>query len=177
MQVDGNISMAGSAKSGKRQYTEIRPELCEGETGKLTRHWHDLFLDILAETSNVSEAARRANVSPSRAYKIRREEADFARKWHKALVEGYAHLELETLYRLRMGTALDDNKFDIGSALRLLAMHKETIARERAMRGTESEATILASIMAMRARERSIADELEQQSPPAILNDTSAGID
>ncbi len=173
--------MAGSAKSGKRHYIEIRPELCEGETGKLTRHWRDLFLDILGETSNVREAARRAGVNPSRAYKIRREDPGFAEQWHKALIEGYAHLEMETLYRLRTGTAADDNKFDLGSALRLLSMHKETVARERALRGEESEDDILASInakiAAMRARERAIAEEFSQDGAFSLLTDRNGEID
>jgi len=155
------------AKRGPR--TNIKPQLRENEKERLNRHWRGLFLDKLAETSNVAAAAREAGINPSRAYKVRRCEPDFARQWYEALLEGYEHLELETLHRLRMGTGKDDPKFDIGNALRLLALHKETVARERALRDDEDEDAILASldakIEAMRAREEEAARLLIEAAP------------
>ena len=140
--------------------TKIRPEQKAGEKIKLDRHWRALFLATLAETSNVSEAARYAGVNPCRAYKMRRHETGFRQEWYAALLEGYEHLELETLHRLRMGVGKDDNKFDIANALRLLMLHKETVARERALRGSEDEESVLASlnakIDAMREREAEV---------------------
>ncbi len=157
--------MAKPAKQKKQLFVELRPEYTAGEEGKLTRHWRTMFLDILAETSNVSEAARTTGINPRRAYKVRREDPDFAKAWHDALLEGYEHLELETLFRLRTGTTTDDPKFDMANALRLLAMHKETIARERARRGASSEAEVLASINAkiaeMRSRDKTLAASLK----------------
>ena len=68
-----------------------------------------------------------------------------------------------------MGTGKDDPKFDIGNALRLLALHKETVARERALRDDEDEDAILASldakIEAMRAREEEAARLLIEAAP------------
>ena len=126
--------------------TKIKPELKRGEKEKLNRHWRGLFLDCLAETSNVSEAARRSGINPSRAYKVRREESDFAKLWHLALVEGYEHLELELLARLRAGEAKDGPKHDNGSALRLLALHRDTMAQEHAHRRNLDEASARAMI-------------------------------
>ncbi|MBD3729225.1 MAG: hypothetical protein IE933_05915 [Sphingomonadales bacterium] len=114
--------------------TKIKPELKEGEKESLNRHWRGLFLDCLAETSNVTEAAKRAGINPSRAYKIRREEEGFARQWHAALVEGYQHLEMELLARLRAGEDKDGPKYDNGAALRLLALHRDTMAQDHAQR-------------------------------------------
>jgi hypothetical protein len=121
--------------------------------------WQILFLDALAETSNVTQAALRAAVTPARAYKLRRDDAAFRREWQAALVEGYAHLELETLHRLRMGVEAgkDDRKFDIANALRLLTLHSRSVAQARAVDSDEDEEAILArlnaKIDAMRARE------------------------
>lgn len=152
----------------KRARTKIRPEQKTGEKDRLDRHWRGLFLDTLAETSNVRQAARAAGVNPSRAYKVRRREPDFARQWYEALLEGYEHLELETLHRLRMGVGKDEPKFDIANALRLLVLHKETVARERARREARDEQAILASINAkielMRARERQAAQLLAEDA-------------
>ncbi|MFC3101548.1 hypothetical protein [Altererythrobacter lauratis] len=150
------------------QRTKINPALRVGEKDNLDRHWRTRFLDTLAETSNVSEAARRAGINPSRAYKVRREEAAFRQKWNAALVEGYDHLELETLHRLRMGVEAgkDDRKFDIANALRLLTLHRETAARERALTGEDDEESVLAELNArleaMRAREGDLAELFAQ---------------
>ena len=143
--------------------TKIRPEQKVGEKADLNGHWRSQFLATLAETSNVSAAAREAGVNPSRAYKVRREETAFRAKWYEALLEGYDLLELETLHRLRMGVdaGKEDRKFDIANALRILMMHRETVARERALRNHGDEESVLAELNArldgMRAREAEIA--------------------
>ena len=126
--------------------TKIKRQLTEGEAGTLNRHWRGVFLDFLAETSNVTKAAEKAKVNPSRAYKIRREEPEFARQWRAALLEGYEHLEMETLRRLRVGTEADGPKFDIANALRLLTLHRETVARAQAEKRNVSAAEVRASI-------------------------------
>lgn len=127
------------------------PEAEDSETpapeAKLTRHWRTEFLAALAETSNVSAASAAARVSPSRPYRVRRDEPDFAREWRTALLEGYENLELEVLHRLRFGEAKDgDLKFDNAGALRLLGLHRDTVARERAMRENEDLGTVRSSI-------------------------------
>ena len=109
----------------------------------------------------------RAN--PSRAYKVRREEPEFARQWAEALVGGYQHLEMETLHRLRMGTGKDDNKFDIANALRLLALHRESVAREKARQSEASEEDVLASLD---AKIQALRDhELERAAAPKTGDD------
>ena len=116
------------------------------QTKKLKANWRVVFLEKLAETSNVSEACRACDAEPSYAYKNRREDADFRRAWGAALLEGYEHLELETLARLRFGTGPDDKKFDIPNAMRLLSAHRESAAREKARRGKRDQATVLARL-------------------------------
>lgn len=150
--------------------TKATPKQKAGEKPMLDRHWRGLFLATLAETSNVSAAAREAEVNPSRAYKVRREEPAFRAKWYEALLEGYEHLEMETLQRLRMGVEAgkEDRKFDIANALRILMLHRETVARERALRSNDNEEEVLAELNAtldgMRAREAEIALLLADES-------------
>lgn len=128
----GTCRHARSRSAGKHQ---------KKGSAKLNPHWRILFLDALGETSNVSEAARRAGITPSRAYKLRAEKPDFARKWRAALYAGYELLELELLGRLRAGEAKDGPKFDNAAALRLLALHRETAAQERAQQHNIDAAT------------------------------------
>ena len=127
----------------------------------LKQNWKFVFLEMLAETSNVTRAAEACGALPSYVYKHRREDPDFRRKWSAALLEGYEHLEMETLQRLRFGIGPDDPKFDIPNALRLLAAHKESAAREKARRGKRDKATVLASLNAKldKMRERRLAAE------------------
>ncbi len=103
----------------------------------------------LAETSNVTAAALAAGVNPGRAYKSKRTEPEFARLWREALCEGYDNLEMELLQRLRFGEPKDvDAKFDNANALRLLTQHRETVARQRAIRENADIADVRASIHA-----------------------------
>ena len=127
----------------------------------LSQNWKVIFLETLAETSNVSEAARKSGALKSYAYKWRRESPEFRAMWSAALLEGYEHLEMETLQRLRFGTPPGDAKFDIANALRLLAAHREAAAKEKARQGKRDKAIVLASLNAKldRMRERRAAAE------------------
>lgn len=106
---------------------------------KTTAQWRGAFLTALAETSNVAASCAIAGVTASRAYKLRRIDPAFARLWRIALLEGYEHLEMEVLHRLRFGAPRDEEvKFDAAAALRLLVLHRETVARERVVREEET---------------------------------------
>lgn len=153
--------MTQDAKRCRGRRTKVRTEYREGEKEKLNRHWRGLFLDKLAETSNVTASAKAAGVSPSRAYKIRREEPEFNAQWRAALVEGYEHLELEVLGYLR--AADPARKMDVAGALKLLALHAQTVARERALREDDDEQAVLDSIDAF------IEDMRQRRAANAVI--------
>lgn len=127
--------------------------------------WEEVFLAHLAQTSNVSEAARTAGVDTSTVYKTRRTTPDFNRAWQEALAEGYDNLEMDLIRRLRVGEltgggpAKSRRKYDNAIAFRLLAAHRETVGRQRALRANEDEDAIIASIDAKleKMRQRQIA--------------------
>jgi hypothetical protein len=115
--------------------------------------WQPTFLAALAETSNVAAAARKAKISASAAYDARRKNRAFADKWQAALAEGYDNLEIELLRRLREGEVKPApgakrgvRSYDNGAALRLLIAHRETRARQDAVRANVSAAEVRASI-------------------------------
>ncbi len=117
--------------------------------------WATLFLAELALTSNVTAAARKAGVHKSVAYEARKANPEFNRMWGAALCEGYDLLELELLQRLREGEvkpARDAKRgvrsFDNATALRLLIAHRQSAARQRALRDSEDTEAILAGINA-----------------------------
>lgn len=132
------------------------------------KNWATVFLNELAETSNVKAAAQAANVSQSLVYKERRDNPDFARQWYAALAEGYDNLEMELLGMLRAGKTEDvdaegnKRKFDIGTAFRCLAAHRETVAKEKGRRTLEDEVATMKSINAkidlIRAKEERAAE-------------------
>jgi hypothetical protein len=147
------MSKPGSERGGdrigapkKRKNTiriSAREREAEGEGG-VNKMWRFAFLQKLAETSNVTASASFAGISPSRAYKVRREDSEFAVKWRAALLEGYEHLELEVLGYLR--AADPQRKMDVAGALKLLAIHAQTVAHERALREDDDEQAVLDSI-------------------------------
>lgn len=112
--------------------------------------WTRPFLAALAETSNVAAAARKAGIDPSTAYHRRRHDPEFNREWQVALCEGYDNLEMELLHRLRTGELKPvaggakraTRSFDNATAFRLLVVHRESAARERALRDHVSAAEI-----------------------------------
>lgn len=129
--------------------------------------WSKVFLSELAATSNVSAAARKAGVATTTAYDARRADAAFYRRWQEALCEGYDHLEMTLLQRLRegeikpaAGAKRGTRQFDNGTALRLLVAHRETVARQRAVRSNEDAATVVLTINAKleKMRCRMLAD-------------------
>jgi len=133
------------SKGTKRKNVRITDaqKAAEGE-GPVNKHWRTYFLQALAATSNVTASAKLAGVSPSRAYKTRREHADFALAWRAALYEGYEHLEMEVLAQLRGHDP--ERKLDIANAIRLLGAHRETIAAERARREGLDETAVFAEL-------------------------------
>ena len=147
------------------------------EGRKLASNWKELFLEELAETSNVTRACEFADAPPSYAYRYRRQNEDFRRKWGQALLEGYEHLEMETLQRLRFGTGPDDTKFDIPNAMRLLAAHRETVAREKARRGKRDKAQVLERLNAKldKMRERKLAAQKLLAEDSAVRTVDSEG--
>lgn len=118
------------------------------------KNWKSIFINELAESSNVKQACDAAVISQSLAYRTRRLDPDFARQWFEALVEGYDKLEMDLLLRLREGrleeTDADGNrrKFDVSTAFRCLTAHRETVAREKGRRQLADEVVTLQSINA-----------------------------
>lgn len=135
------------ARKGSRQ-VKIPAHIKEGEKKALTCHWQKHFLDHLAESSNITESAKVAGINPSRAYLVRRQDPTFARQWLAALWEGYLHLELEVLRRLREGdlTTFGSEKYDFANAIRLLAAHRDNAVRAQAEGRQDSPAGFSSSV-------------------------------
>lgn len=117
------------------------------------KRWRAVFLGHLAETSNVSASACKAAILPSRAYEARRKDPRFYREWQEALCEGYEHLEMALLQRLRegeiksaAGAKRGTRVFDNATALRLLVVHREAVSRQQALRQHRDSGAILERI-------------------------------
>ena len=137
--------MAKSPKQGSRALPGV-PRFSD---------WSRKFLAELAATSNVTAAARKAGIHTAQAYEARRTRPEFNRAWQQALCEGYDHLEMELLARLRggevkpaAGAKRGVRAFDNANAFRLLAAHRETAARYRAIRSNQDGEAIVQSINA-----------------------------
>jgi hypothetical protein len=116
------------AKRDPAQTDALSQATTQTNAAATDRHWRTRFLDHLAESSNVTRSAEHAGIEISRVYRLRRAQPDFARAWQVALSEGYTHLEMEVLRRLREGDfkTSDGEKFDFANAIRLLAAHRDS---------------------------------------------------
>mgnify|MGYP003477638850 CR=1 FL=1 len=119
------------------------------------KRWREAFLATLAATSNVTASAKAACITTARAYEARRKDAAFHRAWQEALCEGYEHLEMALLQRLREGEVKPTSSakksvrvFDNATALRLLIVHRESVSRQQAIRTNEDAGQIIAQINA-----------------------------
>ena len=135
------------ARAGKKQI-KVPQHMRADLPGPLSPHWQKTFLDHLAESSNVTESASVAEVTSSVAYLHRRQDPEFARAWMFALYEGYLHLEMEVLRRLRDGDLQTEGKekYDFANAIRLLNAHRDNAARAQAEQRNVSAAEVRASI-------------------------------
>ncbi|MEP6240137.1 hypothetical protein [Erythrobacter sp.] len=108
----------------------------------------DAFLAFLAESSNVRQSADLAGLGASTVYQKRRQDPAFARKWLAALYEGYLHLEMEVVRRLREGEmqGRGKDKYDFANAIRLLTVHRENAARAQAEQRNVDAKAVRASI-------------------------------
>ncbi len=119
-----------------------------------TKHaWKKPFLAALGELSNVSKAAKAAEVSTATVYDLRRRDRAFRQAWQAALCEGYDNLEMELLFRLRegeikraAGAKTGVRTFDNATSFRLLAVHRDAVDRGKAQRSNVSVADVRASI-------------------------------
>ena len=155
-----------------------------GRTGKVAdgsgnarpgRRQMDVFLDALAESSNVAASARKAGISANAMYCERRRNPGFAARWHAALCEGFARLEAELLSEALIapsGNVKDATlksraqKYRLG--LSLLAAHRAAVRGARpsaggAMPRGGAKARLVAKLEAIRAQ--AAADVAEQDGP------------
>ncbi|MEM1050978.1 MAG: hypothetical protein AAGI28_02680 [Pseudomonadota bacterium] len=128
--------------------TTCKPNRGSRDGMHLKQKSYDDFLSYLAESSNVTRSADQAGLSKGAVYQRRRQDATFARKWLTALYEGYLHLELEVIRRLREGEMQGKNKdkYDFANAIRLLSAHRENAARAQAEQRNVTAAAVRASI-------------------------------
>lgn len=119
----------------------------KNKSKSINTRWRITFIETLARLSNVAASAREAKIELGTAYRARREKPRFAAQWQKALCEGYDHLEIEVLRRLREGAyaTAGGGKYDFASALRSWAAHRESAVMTRAQRRHTSVTEIRAS--------------------------------
>ncbi|WP_097091123.1 hypothetical protein [Novosphingobium sp. Chol11] len=97
-------SQRGSAGSG----AQLRAVRKDGWTVERRK----IFMETLAATCNVSEAARVAGKNLSSAYYQKRRDPGFAREWAQALSVGYGELEALLLRQALFGTEEEEVVLD-----------------------------------------------------------------
>lgn len=88
-------------------------EESKGPLPRWTKQRREDFLSVLAETCNVSEAARSVQMDRSGVYALKARDADFAQAWRAALERGYSELELHLIRQARDGTWRTEKIYDL----------------------------------------------------------------
>lgn len=134
----------------------------------------DKFIEALADSCNVSLAARAIKRSISNVYKQRTTNADFRAAWDQALAIGYSRLEMMMLERalhgvektvvLKSGETKVMREYSDRVALSLLRLHRENAAAFDDGVGDEDYQEACARIIERlgRLRERDEEDAAEQ---------------
>ena len=137
------------------------------------------FLDHLAETSNVSVAAKRAGVSRSAVYRLRAVSPAFSNGWQSAIATGYDELEFRMLKTARFGTLKPVKRpdgsigrateYDDAQGLKLLMAYKASVEKTNSdkMRGESVGADALAAATA-RDQLAATLEQIRQRLDAAI---------
>lgn len=118
--------------------SRVGPQKRGGRKSDWTEAMADRFVEQLADTCNVTLAARAIRRSIGNIYKHRAQNATFRAAWDQALATGYARLEMMMLERAlhgvektvvaRDGTTTVMREYSDRVALTLLRMHRESAA-------------------------------------------------
>lgn len=119
----------GASKNGVQKRT--------GRPSDWTQAKADKFVEVLADSCNVSLAARTVKRSVGDVYRQRNKDAAFRSAWDQALAIGYARLELMMLERalhgveksitLKNGESRIMREYNDRVALSLLRLHRESV--------------------------------------------------
>lgn len=109
------------------------PQLRAIRRDGLTPDRRRLFMETLAATCNVSEAARVAGIHISSAYYHKRRNIAFAREWAQALNVGYAELKALLLRQALFGVEEEEVLLDAEGAVKSRKIKKSYPHRMAAM--------------------------------------------
>ena len=125
------------------------PQRRSGRVSDWTETMADNFVDVLADTCNVTLAAKAIGRSVGNVYKWRAKDAAFRAAWDGALATGYARLEMMMLERAlhgvektvvaRDGTTIVMREYSDRVALTLLRMHRENAALAQSINEDDDE--------------------------------------
>lgn len=132
-----------------------------------------LFLEHLAETSNVTSACRKARIDKTAAYARKREDAEFRAAWLDALATGYEELEMEMLRRARFGVrktlakkgeaVSSVTEYSDAQGLRLLTAHKQEVLAVKSLQphagGQSAKQRLAETLRALHARQQELDRE------------------
>lgn len=182
---DAEMPSAGPAViAGHRDDTRVADRLPPDHPRRWTRERQEIFIEILAYTGCVSEAALAAGMSRESAYRLRRHpnHAAFAECWESALVHAAQRLTDIAFERCFKGTA--EELFDADGTLKavrrrrsdrlLIHMIEEHISPLHGGPRKLTRSVDLARAHAAKAMPKALAALRDEAAPDAIAHGTDA---
>ena len=156
--------------------SRVGPQKRIGRPSDWTDAMADRFVEELADTCNVTLAAKKIRRSIGNIYKQRANNATFRAAWDQALATGYARLEMMMLERAlhgvektvvaRDGTSTTMRHYSDRVALTLLRMHRENVAM--ADNGTDQSEEYRAACERIVARLERLKEREADRGPDAL---------
>jgi hypothetical protein len=157
-----------------------QPQLRKASKRSWSKAKARVFLSVLAETCNVSEACRRSGVPMTVAYRRRKMDAAFRAGWLEAIAAAYQRLELvlldrafngtEKVVRRRDGSEERMREYPNHIALQLLKMHRETAIEADSEMPPEDVDEIRERLVRKLQRLKK-RDEAQEAGPPELRSD------
>ncbi len=175
----GSPSAAAETAAGAEELvlgaSKTGPQKRIGRPSDWTAEKADKFLKVLADSCNVSLAARAVKRSVQNVYRQRAKNATFRAGWDQALATGYARLEMMMLERalhgtekhvtLKSGESRIMREYNDRVALALLRHHRENVGQFEQARDEDEYEEACERIIEKLARLR----ERELGEPPVEL--------
>lgn len=142
-----------------------------------TKEKKQRFLEVLADTLNVSEAARAVGMDRSHVYAVKARDPAFAQGWRAAFDDAYDEVEMRLLHDSRDGETRTETVHDVQTntvkqkktvhayphavAMRLLFAHRREVALHRAARAQmQDDEDVIARV---RAHMDEVRDRLQRR--------------
>lgn len=177
MSAKSNSPRRGAARVSR--HGKDGPQIVEITGHRWTEDAEAKFIDTLSASCNVRLAAAAAGFSTEAIYRRRRNDPGFAERWHAALAQGYARIEMALVARAAdtmEGIAPDSDSpiptMTVGEMIAILKLHRSSVTGEGNHPGWRARPRSLAEVRASILTKFEAIEVARRALPPPVADET-----